>query len=91
VGLLSGVRPDVTSLVFETMEGLVAKGTLVRAGKILSTLVVALLRGIVQEGSHEAHGGSGHGGVVELGRVLLLFGGSLRIEEVVKTELRGSG
>jgi hypothetical protein len=93
VGLLSGVRSDVTSLVLETMEGLVAERALVRAREILSTLV-AVLGGIVQERSHEAHSGSGHGGVVELGGVLLvllLFGGSLWVEEVVKTVLRGSG
>jgi hypothetical protein len=87
MGLLSRVGANVTSLVLQTVEGLVTKRALVGPGKVLSRLVVTLLRSVVQEGSHEAHGGSSHGGVgslcgVELLLLLLvkLFSGGLWVE-----------
>jgi len=46
--LLSGVGSDVASLVFQTVEGLVAERALVRPWQVLSRLVVALLRGVLQ-------------------------------------------
>jgi hypothetical protein len=90
VWLLSGVGADVTSLVLQTVEGLVAERALVGPGKVLARLVVALLGGVLKEGSHEAHGSSSHGGVGSSGgRVLLLlvvlFSSGLRVEQVVKT------
>lgn len=60
MGLLSGVGADVTSLVLETMEGLLAQRALVGPGKVLARLVLGLL-GILEEGRHQAHGGRRHG------------------------------
>lgn len=87
MGLLSSVGADVTSLVLETVEGLVAERALVRTGQVLSRFFVALLGGVLEQGSHEAHGGSGHRGVAGVvgGMGVLLFSGSLRVEQVVKT------
>lgn len=65
---------NVTSLVLKTVKGLVAERTLVRPGQVLTGLVVSLLRGILEQRSHEAHGSSRHGGVGGRGgrKVLLL-------------------
>lgn len=60
VGLFTCVSADVTSLVLKAVEGLVAERALVRPGQILARLVLGLLRGVLQQRSHEAHGGSGH-------------------------------
>ena len=60
MGLLSRVSADVTGLVLQTVEGLVTERALVRAREVLSGLVVALLRGILQQRSHEAHGSGSH-------------------------------
>lgn len=40
MGLFTGVRPDVTSLVLQAVESPVAKRTLVRPGEILADLLV---------------------------------------------------
>jgi hypothetical protein len=81
MGLLSSVSTDVTSLVLKTVEGLVTERALVRPGQVLSRLVVSLLRGILQQRSHEAHGSSSHGCVgVWCGTVLLLFSRCLGVE-----------
>jgi hypothetical protein len=40
VGLFTSMCPNVTSLVLEAVEGTVAKGTLVRPGKILADLLI---------------------------------------------------
>ena len=86
MGLLSGVGADVTSLVLETVEGLLAERALVGPGEVLSRLVVALLAGVVEQRSHEAHGSGSHGGVVGWsGRLLLLVLSGLRVEQVAKT------
>ena len=61
VGLLARVGADVASLVLEAVESLIAERALVGAREVLARLFV-LLRGVLQEGSHEAHGGGGHGG-----------------------------
>jgi hypothetical protein len=63
MGLLSCVSSDVARLVLQAVEGLVAERALVRPRQILSSLIVALLGGVLHQRSHEAHGGSGHGGV----------------------------
>jgi hypothetical protein len=60
MGLFSSVSADVSSLVLKAVEGLVTKRALVRARKVLSRLVVALLRGILQQRSHEAHSSGSH-------------------------------
>lgn len=59
MGLLSGVGTDVTGLVLQTVEGLVTKRTFVGTRKVLAGLFLGLLL-LLQEGSHEAHGSSGH-------------------------------
>ena len=59
MGLLSSVGADMASLVFQT-EGLVTERALVRTGEVLARLLLGLL--LLQEGSHEAHGSSSHGG-----------------------------
>jgi hypothetical protein len=61
MGLLSSVGADMASLVFQTVESLIAKRALVGPGEILSRLV-RLLRGVLQQRRHEAHGSSSHGG-----------------------------
>ena len=61
VRLLSGVGSDVASLVLQTVKGLVAERALVRPWEILSGLL-RLLRGVLEQRSHEADGGSGHRG-----------------------------
>jgi hypothetical protein len=49
MGLLSRVRSDVARLVLETMEGLLTKRALVRAGKVLSHIVLdRLLCGVLE-------------------------------------------
>lgn len=92
--LLSGVGADVASLVFKTVKGLVAERALVWPGQVLARLIVTLLSGVLEQRSHEAHGSGSHGGVVvRCGRMLMLlvFSGGLRVEEVVKTQVRGVG
>jgi hypothetical protein len=93
--LFSRVGANVTGLVLQTVEGLVTERAFVGPGQVLARLVVALLLGILEERSHEAHGGSGHGRVGSRGggvlMVQLLFGSGLRVEQVGKTELRGGG
>lgn len=75
----------MTSLVLETVEGLVTERALVWPGEILSGLIV-LLRGVLQQRSHKAHGSGSHGCVCSgCGGMLLLFLGDLWVEEVVKT------
>lgn len=59
MGLLAGVGADVTGLVLQTVEGLVAKRALVGPGQVLAGLLLGLL--LLQKGSHEAHGSSSHG------------------------------
>lgn len=80
---------DVTSLVLETVEGLLAERALVGPGEVLSRLVVALLAGVVEQRSHEAHGSGSHGGVGGRGGrvlwLLLLVLSGLRVEQVAKT------
>ena len=46
MGLLSSVGADMASLVFQTVESLIAKRALVGPGEILSRLV-RLLRGVL--------------------------------------------
>lgn len=60
MGLFSRVRSDVPSLVLQTVEGLIAQRALVRPGQVLSSLVLGLLWGVLQQRSHEAHGSGGH-------------------------------
>lgn len=60
MGLFARVSANVTSLVLKTVEGLVAQRALVGPGQILARFVLGLLRGVLQQRSHEAHGGSGH-------------------------------
>jgi hypothetical protein len=60
MGLLAGVGADVTGLVLQTVEGLVAERALVGPGEILARLVLAVLLGILQEGGHEADGSGSH-------------------------------
>ena len=85
--LLSGVGADVTSLVLETVEGLLAERALVGPGEILARLVVTLLAGVLEQRSHEAHGSGSHGGVVGRrgGLLLFLVRSGLRVEQVAKT------
>jgi hypothetical protein len=93
VGLLSSVGADVACLVLKTVEGFVTERALVGPGQVLARLVVALLLGVLEERSHEAHSGSSHRGVgsrsggevLMLLLLLLLFSSSLRIEQVGKT------
>jgi hypothetical protein len=47
MGLLSSVGADVTSLMLETVEGLVAERALVGTGQVLSRFFVALLGGVL--------------------------------------------
>lgn len=84
MGLLSSVGPDVAGLVLKTMEGLLAEGTLVGARELV--LAGGIVLGVLEERSHEAHGGSGHGRVGR-GRGLLgsVSGGAVVVEEVSKT------
>ena len=86
---------DVASLVFKTVKGLVTERALVGPGQVLARLIVSLLGGVLEQRSHETHGSGSHGGVVGVrcGRVLVLvvFSGGLRVEEVVKTQVRGVG
>jgi hypothetical protein len=60
MGLLSGVGADMTGLVLQTVEGLVAERALVGARQVLARLFLGLLL-LLQEGSHKAHGSSSHG------------------------------
>ena len=60
MGLLAGVGADMASLVLETMEGLVAERALVGPGEVLAGFFLSLLLGVLQQGRHEAHGGSSH-------------------------------
>lgn len=84
--LLSGVGADVTSLVLETMEGLLAERALVGPGEVLARLVVTLLAGVLEQRSHEAHGSGSHGVASRRrGWLLLLIRGGLRVEQVAKT------
>lgn len=88
MGLLARVGADVTRLVLETVEGLVAEGALVGAGEVLARLV-RLLRRVVQQRRHEADGGSGHVGAGQGGwawwlRVDGLGRGGFRVEQVAK-------
>ena len=62
MGLLAGMGADVTGLVLEAVEGLLAQRTLVGAGQVLTGLVVGLRSGL-EKGSHQAHRGRRHGGV----------------------------
>lgn len=59
VRLFARVRPDVTGLVLEAVEGLVAEWALVGTRKVLSWFFL-LLWGVLQERSHEAHGSGSH-------------------------------
>lgn len=63
MGLLSGVSPDVTGLMFQTVECFVTERTLVGARQVLARLFLGLLLLLLllQEGSHEAHSSSSHG------------------------------
>lgn len=103
VRLLSSVGPDVAGLVLETVEGLLTQRALVRARKVLAGVLLGRLC-VLQEGSHEAHCGSRHGGLGGDGRVgggskeggrsrlLRAVGGSVVVEyagEVAKTYGRG--
>lgn len=94
MGLFSGVSSDVASLVFKTVESLIAEGALVGTGQVLlSSIVLDLLRGVLQQRSHEAHGSSSHGrsrGRCGGGRRLLLGERSVGVEQVSKT-CRGGG
>ena len=63
VGLLSGVGADVTGLVLEAVEGLLAQRALVGPWQVLARLVLGLL-GVLEQGRHEAHGGRRHGEVL---------------------------
>ena len=84
--LFARVSPDVTSLVFQTVESLIAQRALVGAGEVLARLVLGLLRGVLQQRSHEAHGSSGHGSVGGGRRgVVSSSSGRVRVEEVGKT------
>lgn len=76
------MRPDMASLVLQTVEGLLAEGALVRPWEVLSLLVMRGL-GVLEKGSHEAHGSSGHGRLClwssdvgrMQGRTLMVVGG----------------
>lgn len=59
--LLSSVGADVTSLVLEAVEGLLAERALVGPGEVLARLVVTLLGGVLEQRSHEAHSSGSHG------------------------------
>lgn len=88
VGLFSGVSSDVASLVLKTVESLIAERALVGPGQVLSSVVLGLLRGVLQQRSHEAHGGSSHGGSSGCRgcrRLVLLSWGGFRVEQVSKT------
>jgi hypothetical protein len=61
MGLLSSMGADMACLMFQAVKSLIAEGALVGPGEILSGLV-RLLRGVLQQRSHEAHGSSSHGG-----------------------------
>jgi hypothetical protein len=79
--LFSSVSANVTSLVLETVEGLVTQWALVRPGEILTRFVMALLGSILEKRRHQAHGGSSHGCVgARSGRELLLFSSGVRVE-----------
>jgi hypothetical protein len=67
--LLASVRPDMAGLMLETVKGLLAQRALVGTWQVLASVVLGGLS-ILQERSHEAHGGSGHG-LVGRGRGLL--------------------
>jgi hypothetical protein len=60
MGLFTGVRPNVTSLVLEAVECTVAKRTLVRPGKILTDLLIGGARTLHerrQQADRRSHGG----------------------------------
>lgn len=86
MGLLSSVSANVASLMFQTVESLIAERALVGPGEILTGLV-RLLRGVLQQRSHEAHGSSSHGvGVLSGSRELvLLLGGRVGVQQVGET------
>jgi hypothetical protein len=83
--LFASVRADMTGLVLETVEGLLAERALVRPGQIIALVVMGSLC-ILEQRRHEAYCSGGHGrlscssgvdGVkarVGGGRVLLLQG-----------------
>jgi len=48
MGLFARVGSDGTSLVLETVKGLVAEGTLVGAGQVLAAIVLGGLCGVVE-------------------------------------------
>jgi hypothetical protein len=76
VGLLARVGADVTGLVLEAVEGLVAEGALVGPREILAGLVLGgLLLAVLQEGRHEADGSGRHVLLGLLGLKGLLEGG----------------
>jgi hypothetical protein len=76
MGLLARVGADVTGLVLEAVEGLVAERALVGPGEILAGLVLGgLLLGSLQEGRHEADGSGRHVLLGLLGLKGLLLGG----------------
>src|SRR5690242_9373773 len=60
MGLLSSVGANVTGLVLQTVEGLVAQRALVGTRQVLAWLILGLLL-LLQKGSHEAHSSSSHG------------------------------
>jgi hypothetical protein len=94
VRLFSRVRSNVTSLVLETVKGLVAERTLVGPWEILALVILALLRGVLQQRSHEAHSRSSHGGVCSSsGRLLRVSSGcgGVGVQEVLKTCREGVG
>jgi hypothetical protein len=75
MGLLSSMGANVASLMFQTVESLIAERTLVGPGEILTGLV-RLLRGVLQQRRHEADGGSSHRGWLGSGswKVVLWLG-----------------
>jgi hypothetical protein len=91
MGLLASMCPDMAGLVLETVKGLLTQRALVRAREVLTSIILCGL-GVLEERSHKAHGGSGHGRIGGGGRLLL---GGLRLAIViedageVKTALRG--
>lgn len=55
VGFFARVSANVSRLVFETVEGLVAQGTLVRARQVGPVVVLVRLC-VLQHGAHETDG-----------------------------------
>lgn len=96
VRLLARVRPDVTGLVLETVEGLVAERALVRARQV-GTFLSSMLLAAANHGRHHADGS--HLGLLLLlgqesqllaGLLLLLLDSGLGIQQIFKIYCRRS-